>query len=72
MTSRPVKRPRQHPHVTVIKALRVGDGAMAREAIRQDIMMSSEALRAGMTGHGAGGRDGAGGAWVVESGLLLR
>jgi len=53
MTRWPVKRPRQHPHVSVVKALRLGDGKMAREAIRQDIMISTDALRRYLTSRAA-------------------
>lgn len=51
MTRWPTSEPRQHPHVTVIKTLRAGDGAAARQAIRQDITMSMDALRRYLTSH---------------------
>jgi DNA-binding GntR family transcriptional regulator len=51
MTRWPVAKPKQHPHLTVIKALQAGDGQLAREAIQQDIMMSTEALRRYLTDH---------------------
>ena len=50
-TSWPTPRPRQHPHVGVIKALQAGDGAMARAAIQQDITMSTDALLGYLTSH---------------------
>ena len=51
MTRWTVKQPQQHPHVTVVKALRAGDGKLASEAIREDIMMSTDALRRYLTSH---------------------
>lgn len=51
MTRWPASKPRQHPHVKVINALRAGDGAAARQAIRQDITMSTDALRRYLTSH---------------------
>jgi DNA-binding GntR family transcriptional regulator len=51
MTRWPVAKPKPHPHVAVIEALRARDGARAREALRQDIMMSTEALRRYLTSH---------------------
>jgi hypothetical protein len=51
MTRWPVAKSKPHPHVAVIKALRARDGRMAREAIRQDIMMSTDALRRYLTSH---------------------
>jgi DNA-binding GntR family transcriptional regulator len=51
MTSWPVARPRPHPHVAVIDALRAHDGTRARDALRQDIMMSTEALHRYLTRH---------------------
>ncbi|MCW3474906.1 GntR family transcriptional regulator [Limobrevibacterium gyesilva] len=51
MTRWPVARLAQHPHVTIIKALQIRDGALAREAIQQDIMMATEALRLYLTSH---------------------
>jgi DNA-binding GntR family transcriptional regulator len=49
MTRWPVARPRPHPHLAVIDALRARDGARARDALRQDIMMSTEALHRYLT-----------------------
>jgi DNA-binding GntR family transcriptional regulator len=51
MTRWPVARPRPHPHLAVIDALRARDGARARDALRQDIMMSTEALHRYLTRH---------------------
>jgi DNA-binding GntR family transcriptional regulator len=51
MTRWPVARPRPHPHLAVIDALRERDGARARDALRQDIMMSTEALHRYLTRH---------------------
>jgi DNA-binding GntR family transcriptional regulator len=51
MTRWPVAKLRPHPHVAVIEALRVRDGARARDALRQDIMMSTEALHRYLTCH---------------------
>lgn len=51
MTRWPVRQPKQHPHVTVIEALEARDGKLAREAIQQDIVMSTEALRLYLMSH---------------------
>ena len=51
MTRWPSAQPTQHPHVTVIKALRAGDGRLAREALQADIFMATEALRRYLTVH---------------------
>jgi DNA-binding GntR family transcriptional regulator len=51
MTRWPVARPTPHPHVAVIDALRARDGAAARDALRQDIMMSTDALHHYLTSH---------------------
>jgi DNA-binding GntR family transcriptional regulator len=51
MTRWPVARPRPHPHLAVIDALRARDGTQARDALRQDIMMSTEALHRYLTHH---------------------
>jgi DNA-binding GntR family transcriptional regulator len=51
MTRWPVAKPKQHPHVTLIKALKARDGAMARTAIQQDIMMATQALQSYLTSH---------------------
>lgn len=51
MTRWPIAKPKQHPHVTVIKALRTGDGRLAREALQADICMATEALRRYLTSH---------------------
>ena len=51
MTRWPVARPKPHPHLAVIEALRTRNAERARIAIRQDIMMSTEALRRYLTSH---------------------
>jgi DNA-binding GntR family transcriptional regulator len=51
MTRWPVEKPKQHPHVTVMKALEAKDGNLARAAIQQDIAMSTEALRRYLMSH---------------------
>lgn len=51
MTRWPVAMPQPHPHLAVIKALKTHDGRIAREAIQQDIMVATEALRRYLTGH---------------------
>ena len=51
MTRWPAAKPKPHPHLVVIKALQARDGRMARTAIQQDIMMSTEALRRYLTSH---------------------
>jgi DNA-binding GntR family transcriptional regulator len=51
MTRWPVVQPPRHPHVAVIAALRAGDGPGAAAAIREDIMMSTDALRRYLTSH---------------------
>jgi DNA-binding GntR family transcriptional regulator len=49
MTRWPVPRPKQHPHLLVIKALQGRDGRGARLAIQQDITMSTDALKRYLT-----------------------
>jgi DNA-binding GntR family transcriptional regulator len=51
LTQWPAPKPKQHPHATVIRALRARDGHLASVAIRQDIEMGSEALRFYLTSH---------------------
>ena len=51
MTRWPVVKPSKHPHVAIIEALDAGDGAAARAALQQDIMMSTDALRRYLTDH---------------------
>jgi DNA-binding GntR family transcriptional regulator len=51
MTQWPSSQPAQHPHVTVIKALRAGDGGIAREALQANIITATEALRRYLTAH---------------------
>jgi DNA-binding GntR family transcriptional regulator len=51
MTRWPVVKPKKHPHVAIIEALQARDGAAARAALRQDILMSAEALRRYLTSH---------------------
>jgi DNA-binding GntR family transcriptional regulator len=49
MTRWPAPKPRQHPHLLVIKALQGRDGRGARAAIQQDITMSTNALKRYLT-----------------------
>jgi DNA-binding GntR family transcriptional regulator len=51
MTRWPAVRPKKHPHVAIIDALQARNGALARTALRQDILMSTEALRRYLTNH---------------------
>ena len=51
MTRWPAVRPKKHPHVAIIEALQVRDGALARASLQQDIMMSTSALRRYLTNH---------------------
>jgi len=51
MTRWPVVKPKQHPHVAIIEALRARDGERARAALQHDIMMSTDALRRYLTSH---------------------
>jgi len=51
MTRWPVTMPHPHPHLAVIKGLETRDGGIARAAIQQDIMVSTEALRRYLTDH---------------------
>ncbi len=46
MTRWPVIKPKQHPHLAIVAALRAHDGPAAREALQQDIVMASTALYA--------------------------
>lgn len=51
MTRWPVRQPKKHPHVAIIEALTTRNGAGARSALQQDIMMSTDALRRYLTSH---------------------
>ena len=51
MKWQPGVRPKLHPHLAVIKALQAGDGTLARQALQQDIQMSTQTLRTYLTGH---------------------
>lgn len=51
MTRWPATTPEEHPHVTVIHALRARDASRARRAIEEDIFMATAALRRYLTSH---------------------
>jgi DNA-binding GntR family transcriptional regulator len=51
ITRWPVTQPPRHPHVALIAAFRARDGAAAAAAIREDILMSTDALRRYLTSH---------------------
>jgi DNA-binding GntR family transcriptional regulator len=51
MTHPPTAKLRPHPHIAVIEALRARDGVRARAALRQDIMISTDALLLYLTSH---------------------
>ncbi|HEY5301520.1 MAG TPA: GntR family transcriptional regulator [Acetobacteraceae bacterium] len=51
MTRWPVIKPKQHPHLAVVAALRARDGPAAREALQQDIVMATTALYCYLRSH---------------------
>jgi len=64
MTRWPVARPAQHPHLDLIAAVQARDGARAREAMRRDILMSTDALRQYLAARMGGAEEGPGAGWA--------
>lgn len=51
MTRWPLIKPKQHPHLAIVAALRARDGPAAREALQQDIAMATMALSCYLRSH---------------------
>jgi DNA-binding GntR family transcriptional regulator len=51
MSCWPVERPVPHPHTAIVAALQARDPDAARRALRQDIMMSTDAIWAYLSSH---------------------